>query len=76
MSVGSYKVTYYYCKCDKCGKVSESIEKTRADIYNAAQAARSIGWSFGKDGSTLCPECRRRNWNDRHVDHYSIHDNK
>ncbi len=69
MSVGSYKVTYYCCKCDKCGRVSEAIEKTKS-IYNAAQAARSIGWSFGKDGSTLCPECRYKNRHDRHIDRW------
>lgn len=66
MSVRSFNVKYYVCKCDKCGNVSNPIEKTR-DIYNGAQAARSIGWSFGKGGNTLCPDCRRWNWDD----HYS-----
>lgn len=70
MSIKSYKVRYYVCKCDECGKVSEAIEKT-SKIYNAAQAARSIGWSFGKNGSIFCSECRRKNWNDRHIDHFS-----
>lgn len=70
MSVGSFNVTYYVCKCDKCGKVSEAIEKT-AKIYNAAQAARSIAWSYGKDGKTLCLDCRKKNWDD----HYSYRAN-
>lgn len=71
MSVGSFNITYYVCKCDVCGRVSNAIQKDKT-IYNGAQAARSIGWSFGKDGKTLCPECRLNNWNDRHIDHFSV----
>lgn len=63
MPVGSFKVIYYFCKCDNCGKVSEAIEKTKS-IYNAAQAARSIGWSFGKDGKVTCLDCR--DWSDHY----------
>lgn len=66
MGVGSFRVLYYVCKCDICGKISEAIEGSTA-IYNSAQAARSIGWSFGKDGKVHCEECRRRDWNDRYA---------
>lgn len=63
--------TYYVCKCDNCGKVSEPIEKS-PEIYNAAQAARSIGWSFGKTGKVFCKDCRLFNYNDRHINRYAL----
>lgn len=63
MSVGSFTKTYFVCQCDECGKVSEAIEKTPT-IYNGAQAARSIGWSFGKDGKVTCLDCR--DWDDHY----------
>ncbi len=69
MSVGYFNVKYYVCTCDICGKVSDPIQKIES-IYNSAQAARSIGWSFGKDGSTHCPNCRVLDRSDRHIDRW------
>ena len=39
------------------------VSKTN-EIYNGAQAVRSLGWSFGKDGKLLCDECRKENYKD------------
>lgn len=65
MSVTSYSIKYYVCVCDKCGKRSDPIKDT-SQVYNRAQAARSIGWSYGKDCKVLCDNCRMDNWEDRY----------
>ena len=52
-------------------------EKESKTAYNAAQAVRSIGWSYGKDKSVYCDKCRLKRWNDRHIEHnkaYNISD--
>ena len=64
MSVGSFTVRYYICKCDACGKV-ETVEGSEA-IYKAAQAVRSLGWSYGKDRSVKCHECRMHEYGDNY----------
>lgn len=64
MSVKRYTTTVYVCICDKCGNIREVERKFK--IYNSAQAVRSLGWSFGKDGSIFCTLCRKRNMNDRY----------
>lgn len=48
---------YYEIKCDKCGAI-KYIEETDT-AYNAPQAARSAGWSFGRNKIALCPNCRK-----------------
>ncbi len=65
MAVQSKIIKIYVCTCDKCGVVRE-IEKTD-ELYNAAQAVRSIGWKYGKDGSIKCAECRRNDWDDHYT---------
>ena len=67
MSVYSLKRTDYVCKCDECGKMAIVPEST--ENYNAAQAVRSLGWSYGKDKSVYCKKCRLKRWNDRHIEH-------
>ena len=59
MSVTLINYPVYFCRCDKCLK-SASVERDDdAGIYNGAQAVRSLGWSFSKDGKTvLCDTCR------------------
>ena len=64
MSVEKYTITVYVCICDECGK-KQHVEKN-LNIYNSAQAVRSIGWSFGKDRSIFCDLCRKRRMNDRY----------
>lgn len=56
----------YCCKCDICGKLAYVDENIKAGIYNGAQAARSIRWSFGKDKSVKCDVCRQFADNDRY----------
>ncbi len=65
MSVQSKIIRVYTCTCDECGK-SQDVQPSD-EIYNAAQAVRSLGWKFGKDRSVKCDECRRNDWDD----HYS-----
>ena len=65
MSVGSYSITYYRCICDFC-KVERDVRRDYKKIYNGAQAVRSIGWSFGKDGTVLCDNCRLTHTTDRY----------
>lgn len=64
MSVYSVKQIHYVCRCDKCHKMV--IVPEGKQIYNGAQAVRSIGWSYGKDKSVICDICRRQN----HFDKY------
>ena len=66
MGVTSYSVHVFVCKCDICGKLVE-VKENYHGIYNGAQAVRSLGWSFGKDKSVKCLECRKHDWDD----HYS-----
>ena len=54
----------YFCCCDNCRKIIV-VPKT-ISIYNGAQAARSVGWAFGKNGKVLCDCCRKGNVNDRY----------
>ena len=64
MSVGSYIKKVYVCTCDKCGK-SQEVEPDK-NIYNGAQAVRSLGWKLGKDKSVKCSECRSYDWDDHY----------
>lgn len=57
--VYSYSKLFYVCTCDKCGYTRE-VESNSERIYNSAQAVRSIGWSFGRDGTIKCDYCRKR----------------
>ncbi len=66
MSIMTYSVHVYVCTCDDCDKSIEVKENKRIGIYNAAQAVRSLGWSFGKDKSVRCDKCRQNNWEDKH----------
>ena len=59
-----YSKHYYLCKCDLCGQV-ETVEESK-NIYNGAQAVRSLGWSFGKDKRVFCKSCRQSRLADRH----------
>lgn len=68
MSVYSLKRTDYVCKCDGCGKMAIVPEST--ENYNAAQAVRSLGWSYGKDKSVYCKKCRRSNRHDKYSEYY------
>lgn len=64
MAVSSKIIRVYVCTCDKCGK-SQDVQPSD-EIYNAAQAVRSLGWKFGKDRSVKCAECRRHDWDDHY----------
>ncbi len=64
MSVRTWHKPYWHCICDNCGK-NELIAKTK-DLYNGAQAIRSLGWSFTKDRKTYCKKCRMEQWNDNY----------
>lgn len=55
--INRYALFYYVLTCDKCG-AKKNVEETKT-AYNAAQAARSIGWSYGRNGAVLCKNCRR-----------------
>ena len=68
MSVYSIKRTDYICRCDNCHKMR--IVPETMEIYNGPQAVRSLGWSYGKDKTVLCDNCRKENWKDRHTKHY------
>ncbi len=66
--VSGFSKHYYYCRCDECGQ-SSVVEQTN-EIYNGAQAVRSLGWSFGKDGTTVkCSLCRTYRHNARRVNY-------
>lgn len=65
MSVNSYTLHIYVCKCDVCGKIKE-VKENYPRIYNGAQAVRSLGWSFGKDKNVKCSDCRKRAYNDHY----------
>lgn len=66
MSVILINYPIYYCTCDTCKK-RETVERTIVNnTYNGAQAVRSLGWSYGKDGKVLCDTCRRYNRNDHY----------
>ena len=69
MSVGSYSVKVFVCRCDVCGATDSVEEYPELGIYNGAQAVRSLGWSFGKSGRVLCGTCRPSNinWNDKYT---------
>ncbi len=60
MGVSSYSVHVFVCKCDDCERLEEVEESP--EIYNGAQAVRSLGWSFGKDKSVKCDKCRMDNF--------------
>lgn len=64
--VSSYSKLIYVCVCDNC-KCKESVEAVSSkNIYNKAQAVRSIGWSFGRDGkTTYCNYCRYDNYRNK-----------
>ena len=64
--VYSYTKIFYVCICDECN-CRETVEGARNFKYNAAQAIRSIGWSYGRDGKVKCGYCRRHNLNDRYA---------
>ncbi|MBQ6921914.1 MAG: hypothetical protein IJQ66_02375 [Clostridia bacterium] len=63
--IGSYTIQIFVIQCDNCGR-TERVEKDNIRAYNAAQAARSIGWSFGKDKKTYCPLCRKQKLQDNY----------
>ncbi len=65
MPVYSSSKLYYSCICDKCGKF-EVVEESKT-IYNRAQAVRSLGWSYGKDKSVLCANCRKMNYGENYA---------
>lgn len=69
MGVKLFQYPIYVCTCDICGEQTEVPRNCRAKTYNAAQAVRSVGWSYGKDGKVLCHECRKLN----RQDNYSMH---
>ncbi len=64
MGVRLFNIPYYTCTCDNCREQKDVTKNPK--IYNSAQAARSLGWSFGRDGKTFCKKCRKNN----HNDHY------
>jgi hypothetical protein len=57
MGVKRENVPIFKIECDVCGRTA-SVRKDSENIYNAAQAVRSIGWSFGKDKTIKCAQCR------------------
>lgn len=59
--VSYYTIPVYLCICDICGKVKRIEKDYSSNIYNGAQAVRSLGWSFGRDGKTVkCTNCRAK----------------
>ena len=65
MGIKTYSVHVFVCTCDICGRV-EQVRENYSTAYNAAQAVRSIGWSYGKDKSVKCDVCRQSERHDRH----------
>lgn len=65
MPVYSSSKLTYHCYCDKCGKY-EQVQESET-IYNRAQAVRSLGWSYGKDKSIFCCNCRKKNYGDNYA---------
>lgn len=59
------KESVYVFRCDVCGKI-RTVKKSDT-YYNAAQAVRSIHWSYGKDRTIKCDECRKKEHNDRYA---------
>ena len=61
--VTSYSKLYYLCQCDKCKDIVTVEQDFGKKIYNGAQAVRSLGWLFSKDGQTvICYKCRLDNY--------------
>ena len=65
MAVTGYDIHIFLCTCDKCGEQAEVPQNNARGIYNGAQAARSLGWSFGQNGNVKCSVCRQSNKYDR-----------
>lgn len=65
-SVYSYSITYYVCSCFFCNKTKRVQRNINNKIYNAAQAVRSLGWSFGSDSRLVCDTCRQFNKSDKY----------
>lgn len=66
MPVIGYQLYIFLCTCEKCGEQTEVRRDPDKGIYNAAQAARSLGWNFGQDRSTTCNKCRKNNKYERY----------
>ena len=64
MGVVLINTPQYICRCDNCKK-SAIVDKT-VNIYNGAQAVRSLSWSFSKNGKVLCKNCRMSEPNDHY----------
>ena len=54
--VSSYRKTFFVCECDLCG-LTLVIEKS-SKVYNRAQAARSFGFSYGRNRKCYFKYCR------------------
>ncbi len=64
--VTSKSILYYCITCDKCNAYEKVAQNFNHGVYNGAQAVRSIGWSYGKDGTVLCSYCRKKHYTDRY----------
>ncbi len=65
MGVSTHNIPHWFLICDGCDEI-KVIKKKDLKAYNGAQAARSLGWSFGKDGKTYCTTCRKYNHHDKY----------
>lgn len=55
--------SFYVCECDRCKKTCVVLSSLANNVHSCAQAARSIGWSFGRNKkNVLCDECRLNNF--------------
>ncbi len=70
MPVTGYDIHIFLCTCDTCGTQAEVTQNNNRGIYNGAQAARSLGWSFGQNGNVKCNVCRQHNKYDRQRNKY------
>lgn len=57
MPINKGRLYYYELICDKCN-INKFVPESDT-AYNAAQAARSVGWSYGRNGTVFCDKCRK-----------------
>lgn len=56
----------YMCVCDICKNVSLVDSYLHPNVYNQAQAVRSLGWSYSIDKKVICKHCRQQDVSDRY----------
>lgn len=66
MPISRINAPRYMCVCDICKNVSLVDAYLQSNIYNQAQAVRSLGWSYTRDKKVICKHCRKHNVADKY----------